>query len=114
MLRVAGRTVSRLQCNVPLMCHNLVMCQLNKNVKKCYVPKCVSKVLQTFDPSQVLQEAWQAKQVPDPEYMPGMHSLVITQQLCNVQKTVSKSQSPKYSLQNTVSKTQFPEYNVFE
>ena len=71
-------------------------------------------MLETFDPSQVLQEAWQAKQVPDPEYMPGMHSLVITQQLCNVQKTVSKIQSPKYSIQNTVSKTQFPEYNVFE
>ena len=31
--------------------------------------------LSTFEPSQVLQDAWQAKQVPAPEYIPGMHSL---------------------------------------
>ena len=31
--------------------------------------------LKTFEPSQVLQDAWQAKQVPAPEYIPGMHSL---------------------------------------
>ena len=31
--------------------------------------------LQTFEPSQVLQDAWQARQVPAPEYIPGMHSL---------------------------------------
>ena len=59
-------------------------------------------MLETFDPSQVLQEAWQAKQVPDPEYMPGMHSLVIAQTFGNVQKTVSKIQSTKYSLKNTM------------
>ena len=57
-----------------------------------YVPKCVSKILQTLDPSQVLQEAWQAKQVPDPEYMPGMHSL-LTQDSCKYKIVFSSSKS---------------------
>ena len=50
----------------------------------------------TFEPSQVLQEAWQAKQVPAPEYMPGMHSLLRTK------------------IQNTFSEIQVSKYNMFE
>ena len=41
-----------------------------------------------LEPSQVLQEAWQARQVPDPRYIPGMHSLVVEVMMTVVMRLV--------------------------
>ena len=41
-----------------------------------------------LEPSQVLQEAWQARQVPEPRYIPGMHSLVVVVEIVEVEVVV--------------------------
>jgi len=63
-------------------------------------------VVQSFalDPSQVLHEAWQARQVPEPEYMPGIQDLAWGGRHwppSGYQPSLQESQTPREPLQES-------------
>ena len=77
MLRIASCAVARLRTmiiKVMIIIKVIKMAMIiYKVIRMAIIMMLIN--LKTFEPSQVLQDAWQARQVPAPEYIPGMHSL---------------------------------------
>ena len=77
MLRVASCAVARLKMKIIQVVIIIKVIKMAKIIINAIIMAMIMMLvnLSTFEPSQVLQDAWQARQVPAPEYIPGMHSL---------------------------------------